>query len=237
VNLLTEDNLPYYSHTILNRTNKSSALTEWGHVWTAEEARHSEVIREWVHVTRAIDPQLLETGRMTQMTKAEVPEPPNLPELLTYTSFQELATNIAHRNTSIALDKERWGKKVMGAVAGDEMKHHIFYSELATAAILIDPSAMVIAIFKQLKGFKMPGTGIPDFERHSKLIAEAGIYDGTQFLNLVVIPTLNKWDIDSIEGLSKEAEKAREDIHRYVRLLGRASLIQQQRIADATQVK
>lgn len=227
INLLTEDNLPYYTNTILTSIKGDHPFKEWGRRWTAEEARHSEVIRSWVHATHAIDPILLEDSRILQMGKGEVPNPSSFAELLIYTSLQELATQIAHRNTGKLLDHERRGKLVMTTVAGDEGLHHKFYSSLAKEAFVVDPSTMVIAALNQVKGFKMPGTGIPAFEIHAKSIAEAKIYDPDQFLNSVVKPTLQSWGIDSVDNLTPEADKAYVKLNNHIELLGRAILRQQ----------
>ncbi len=216
VNLLTEDNLPYYSHTLLNRLGGDHPFSAWTRQWTAEEWRHSAVIRDWVLATHAIDPVELENSRMIQMKGGVVPEPPNLAELLIYTSFQELATQVSHRNTGRMLDKERGGPKIMGYVAGDEGRHHDFYFGLATAAFKIDPSAMVIASLNQLVGFKMPGTGIPNFNRHSVEIRKAGIFGITELVDLVFQPTIDKLGLDKLEGLNPEAEQARDQIDNHI---------------------
>src|SRR5262245_23315473 len=44
VNLLTEDNLPYYFRTIERMFGADSAWGAWARRWTAEEGRHSIVI-------------------------------------------------------------------------------------------------------------------------------------------------------------------------------------------------
>jgi acyl-[acyl-carrier-protein] desaturase len=224
VNLLTEDNLPYYTHTILSLSDKNHPLYEWTHQWTSEEWRHSAVIRDWVHATRAIDPKELEDARKIQMKLGEVPEPETLADMLIYTSLQELATQVAHRNTGKHLDKDLLGRRVMALVAGDEGLHHEFYSGLASAAFEIEPSVMVISALKQLKGFQMPGTGIPNFNEHSRLIEKSGIYNIPEFYENVVLPTFNKWDINNISKLSSDAEIARDKINRYISMLGKVSL-------------
>jgi acyl-[acyl-carrier-protein] desaturase len=221
VNLLTEDNLPYYTNTIISHAPEGHPLRDWTMQWTSEEWRHSAVIRDWALATRAIDPIYLEDGRRVQMSKGEVPQPDSLAELMVYTSLQELATQVAHRNTGKMLDKELNGRKIMAMVAGDEGLHHEFYSGLATKAFEIDPSTMVIAALKELKGFKMPGTGIPDFDRHSKIIEKAGIYNIPQFFENVVTPTFNRWDIESLTNLSNDAEHARDKLLRHIALLAR----------------
>ena len=67
----------------------------------------------------------------------------------------------------------------------------------------------------------MPGTGIPSFAEHERIIAAAGIFDASQYLNQVVLPTLAAWRIDELEGLSDEAERARVKIARTVSALAR----------------
>ena len=75
VNLLTEDNLPYYFRTIEAMFGRDSSWGEWVRRWTAEEGRHSIVIRDYLTVTRALDPVALERARMAQVECGQVPEP------------------------------------------------------------------------------------------------------------------------------------------------------------------
>ena len=67
VNLLTEDNLPHYFETIDGMFGHAGTWGEWTRRWTAEEGRHSIVIRDYLTVTRAVDPVALERGRMHQV--------------------------------------------------------------------------------------------------------------------------------------------------------------------------
>ena len=67
--------------------------------WTAEEGRHSIVLRDYLTVTRAIDPVALERARMAQVERGEVPQPDSTPDTMVYVALQELATRIAHHNT------------------------------------------------------------------------------------------------------------------------------------------
>ena len=228
VNLLTEDNLPYYFNTLSTHSIPNHPLREWNHQWTMEEWKHSAVMRDWVLTTRAIDPIMLEDSRRVQMKLGEVPVPESLADLIVYTSFQELATQVAHRNTGKALDKDKLGKRVMALVAGDEKLHHEFYVSLTKYAFEIDPSTLIIAALRQLKGFKMPGTGIPDFASLSKKIEKAGIYDIPQFYDNVVVPTLSRWNIDDMENISDEAKIARDKLNRYVSMLSKIAIRQSQ---------
>src|SRR5271165_17425 len=231
VNVLTEDNLPYYTHTLMSAVEDEHPLRQWSRRWTAEEWRHSAAIRDWVLATRAIDPYRLEDDRMVQMSRGQVALSNSVAEMISYVSFQELATQVAHRNTGQALDKTMRGKKIMSKVAGDEGLHHAFYRDLVLAGLEIDPSTMVLAIQSELRNFKMPGTGIPGFTEHEEVIALAGIFGAQQFVEAVVKPTLDYWRLNDLEGLSAEADKAREKIRRNVAGLARLAVAQQTRIA------
>src|SRR5690606_35282006 len=144
--------------------------------WTAEEGRHAIIIRDYLSVTRSVDLDDLERGRMAQVSTGEVPHPETVCDGLAYVTMQELATKISHRNTGRLLE-DKVGYQVMATVAGDEQLHHVFYRDAATAALELDPDGMVLAIDRQVRSFAMPGTGIPDFAQHAKRIADAGIYD------------------------------------------------------------
>src|SRR5689334_16099468 len=67
VNLLTEDNLPYYFETI-NRRFEPDVWRQWARRWTAEEMRHSIVIRDYMTVSHLVDLAQLEHARMHQVS-------------------------------------------------------------------------------------------------------------------------------------------------------------------------
>jgi acyl-[acyl-carrier-protein] desaturase len=223
VNLLTEDNLPYYLRDVQRMFGEDSAYGEWTRRWTAEEGRHSMAIYGYLMTTRAIDPVALERGRMAQVSAGEVPRPADLAHGLAYLSLQELATRIAHRNTG-RLIGDPIGYEVMARVAADENLHHLFYRDLTTAAIEVDPSAMVCAIADEVEGFAMPGTGITDFSRHALAIARAGIYDLViHYEQILMAVVVRQWRVPDLTGLSAAAEAARERLMTHIERIGRAA--------------
>jgi acyl-[acyl-carrier-protein] desaturase len=222
VNLLTEDNLPYYFRTIERMFGADDVWCVWARRGTAEEGRHSIVIRDYLTVSRAVDPVELERARMAQVSGGVVPEPATAMEGFVYVALQELATRIAHRNTGKLLG-DRPGYEVMARVAADENLHYLFYRDMVSAAIEVDPSAVVIAVEQQVREFEMPGTGIVDFNTHAHAIARAGIYDLQLHHDQILVPVvLRHWGIEALEGLSPEAEKARASVVRRIGRLGKA---------------
>ena len=236
VNLLTEDNLPYYFRTIETLFGRDTAWGTWARRWTAEEGRHSIVLRDYLTVSRALDPVALERARMKQVEKGETPVMDLVTDGIVYVTLQELATRIAHHNTGKLLD-DKAGYEVMKRVAADENRHHLFYRDLGTAALELDPSAMVLAMERQVRDFEMPGTGIVDFESHAMAIAKAGIYDFTVHHDSVLVPViLRHWNVEALAGLSPEAEQARARlVKRMERIarVGRRFTAKRERSAEA----
>jgi acyl-[acyl-carrier-protein] desaturase len=210
VNLLTEDNLPYYFRTVERIFGADGAWGEWVRRWTAEEGRHSMAIYGYLMVTRAVDPRALERARMAQVSGGLIPEPGGVFDAFVYLSLQELATRISHRATGQHLG-DPVGYEVMRRVSADENLHQLFYRDLAAAALALAPDEMMCAIERQVHRFEMPGAGIPGFAEHARRIARAGIYDLTVHHEQILVPVvLRQWRVEEISGLSPEGEQARE---------------------------
>jgi acyl-[acyl-carrier-protein] desaturase len=128
-----------------------------------------------------------------------------------YVSFQELATRISHRNTG-RYTEDPLCDQLLARIATDENLHMIFYRNLLKAALEIAPDQTVKAVWDIVEGFQMPGSGIDGFARRSLAIAVAGIYDLRIHHDEVLAPVLKFWRIFEVEGLSGEAEQAREKL-------------------------
>jgi acyl-[acyl-carrier-protein] desaturase len=212
VNLLTEDNLPSYHRVIAETFGRDRAWGTWVHRWTAEEGRHAYCIRDYLLVTRAVDPTALERDRMATMEVGYDSAGKTLLEVLAYVSFQELATRIAHRNTG-RVANDPMAERLMTRISTDENLHMVFYRDLVRAAMDIDPEHTVVAVAAEVLGFQMPGTGIPQFARKSVQIAKAGIYDLRIHRDEVIAPVLRHWKVfdrtfESAAGQQAQAELA-----------------------------
>jgi acyl-[acyl-carrier-protein] desaturase len=221
VNLLTEDNLPSYHREIYDMfANGDGAWINWTHRWTAEEGRHSIVLRAYLTVTRAIDPVELERGRMQQMMTGYDRGGKDTLRGMAYVSFQELATRISHRNTG-RYSQDPVADRIMARISKDENLHMIFYRDLIGAAMHLDPSRTVEAIAAEVRAFEMPGTGMRDFNRKAVQIANAGIYDLRVHHDDVVWPLLRHWKVFDLEGLDAAAEQARDELAEFLTGLDR----------------
>ena len=221
VNVLTEDNLPYYFRDVERMFGRDGAWGHWVRRWTAEEGRHGQVIHDYLAVTRSVDPVELERARMAQVQGGQAPEPPDALEGLAYVTLQELATRISHFNTGCYIEDPA-GKNIMRRVSFDENLHFLFYRDIMAVALEIDPSAAVVAIANQVSSFAMPGVGITGFAAHSRAIANAGIYDLAIHHDQILKPVvLRDWNLPTLSGLSGVAEAARERLIEGIERIGR----------------
>ncbi|MBN6055221.1 acyl-ACP desaturase [Nonomuraea sp. RK-328] len=215
VNLLTEDNLPSYHHEIATTFGRDGAWGTWVHRWTAEEDRHGTAIRDYLTVTRAVDPVALERARMVHMENGFASEYGTMLQQLAYVSFQELATRIAHRNTGRASGDEGC-ERLLARIAADENLHMLFYRNLLKAAFELDPNQTMRAVTDVVTTFQMPGSSIEGFTRKAMIIANEGIYDLRLHLDDVLMPVLKQWAVFDKTGLDAEGEQAREELSAFL---------------------
>jgi acyl-[acyl-carrier-protein] desaturase len=218
-NLLTEDNLPSYHREIAMNFGMDGAWGQWVNRWTAEENRHGIALRDYLVVTRAIDPVELEKLRVEQMTRGFSPGQNQQGDLFAeslfdsviYVTFQELATRVSHRNTGKACE-EPIADQLLGRVSADENLHMIFYRDVSDAGFDIAPDQAMHSLHRVLRNFKMPGYTVPGFRAKAVVIAVGGVYDPRIHLDDVVMPVLKKWRIFEREDFTGEAARQRDDL-------------------------
>ncbi len=218
VNLLTEDNLPSYHREVERVFGRDSAWGTWVHRWTAEEGRHAFCIRDYLLVTRGVDPDELERARMLTMETGYETGDKALLNVCAYVSFQELATRVSHRNTG-RYTEDPVAEKLLSRVAMDENLHMIFYRNIVQAAFELTPNQTMRAITDEVLDFAMPGSVIPGFTRKAVQIAKAGIYDLRIHHDDVVMPLLRQWGVFDLEGLDAEGEQARTELDAFLATL------------------
>ncbi len=216
VNLLTEDNLPSYHREVYRMFGQTdSAWRNWVHRWTAEEGRHAIVLRDYLVVTRNIDPVALERGRMQVMEDGYETDGKDTLRGMAYVAFQELATRISHRNTG-RYSGDPVADRIMARISADENLHMVFYRDILTAAMRVDPSSVVRAVSAEVVDFEMPGAVMDNFRRMSAQIADAGIYDLRVHHDDIVWPLLRHLKLFEATGLDADAERTRDELAEFL---------------------
>lgn len=215
VNLLTEDNLPSYHREIATRFGRDGAWGRWIGQWTAEEARHGIALRDYLVVTRSVDPTKLEQLRMQHMIAGYDSGDKTPLAALAYVSFQELATRVSHRNTGRACGCPV-ADQLLARISVDENLHMVFYRDVMAAALDITPDAAMVAIRDEVLGFAMPGLGMPDFHQNAILIAKAGIYNLRIHHDDVLEPILRFWRVFDRSDFGPQGEHARDETAQFL---------------------
>ena len=103
-------------------------------------------------------------------------------------------------------------------IAGDEMRHHLAYSEFVNQIFKVDPSEMMLAFqFMMKQKITMPAHFLREsgqsistaFNQFSDSAQKLGVYTANDYVDIMQ-KLIDKWQIDKISNLTDEAEKARD---------------------------
>lgn len=213
VSVLIADNLPSY-HREIGKYLRTGAWWRWVGRWTAEEARHSIVIRNYLMVTRACDPVELERLRMGHMTDGFRREPLHLLDVLAACAFEETAAAVRHRNTA-ALGENPLITAISEQIAKDDERQAAVFADLVAAGFDETPDQTMRAVADQVAAFRVPSVTLPDGRSSDEALADAGIYDPEKQDELIFAPLLRRWDVFGRTDLGEAGQAAREELARF----------------------
>lgn len=242
--MITEEALPTYQ-TWLNRLQGITDLTgasaspwaRWSRGWTSEENRHGDLLNKYLYLTGRVDMRAVETTIHHLINNGFDPQTGDDPYLgFVYTSFQERATKISHRNVgTLAL---RAGEdrlhKICGMIAGDEARHEKAYKLFMSKVFELDPAGAVLAFGKMMKAkIAMPAILMYDgkddslYTKFSLVAQKAGVYTAKDYAD-IINALVDEWKIAGLVGLSDASAKAQEYLcglgERYQRLAERVKI-------------
>jgi acyl-[acyl-carrier-protein] desaturase len=222
---ITEEALPTYESWLLDLDGVSqhpdNGWAKWVRAWTAEENRHGDVLNKYLYLSGRVNMREVEITTQHLISDGfDIGTASDPYKNFVYTSFQELATYISHNNVAKIARKK--GHKALAKmskiIAGDEMRHHIAYSEFVKEIFKIDPSEMMLAFQHMMKHkIVMPALNLRQsfenkgsmFDQFSNVAQRIGVYTGFDYVD--ILKKLNTtWEIDKITNLTPEAEKARD---------------------------
>jgi acyl-[acyl-carrier-protein] desaturase len=213
LNLLTEEGLPHF-HTLLTKyLGDSSFWAKWTNMWTAEEDRHGNVIRDYVRDSHIFSFREVEMMQYHYVESGFNPDWDMDPyKVFVYTTLQERATQISHKNTGKAAgETEPLLYGILSSIAGDEAKHFTFYRNVFKEILKIDPSGGLISAADIMPAIDMPGVSMPNFREMADVVRRTGIYTPWDYKEIVE-ELIKFWEIDTLTGLSEIAAKAQEKI-------------------------
>ncbi|MBB4118530.1 MAG: acyl-ACP desaturase [Mesonia hippocampi] len=223
---ITEEALPTYESWLMDvegisQQNGGTSWTRWVRYWTGEENRHGDVLNKYLYLSGRVDMKEIEKTTHHLINDGfDIGTDQDPYKNFVYTSFQELATYISH-NRVAKLAKQYANKslsRMCQIISGDEMRHYNAYSTFVKDIFSIDPSGMMIA-FKDMMKHKiiMPAHFLREsgkqkasaFDEFSDAAQRLGVYTGQDYIDIMK-RLIQRWDIENLNGLSEEAEKARD---------------------------
>ena len=224
---ITEEALPTYESWLMDVEginqveNGGNGWSKWVRHWTGEEKRHGDTLNKYLYLSGRVNMREVEMTTHHLINDGfDIGTDRDPYKNFVYTSFQELATYVSHNRVSQIAKKFGDNKlsKMCRLIAGDEMRHHLAYSEFVDRIFKVDPSEMMLAFQHMMKlKITMPahflresGQKISDaFEQFSDSAQRIGVYTAQDYVD-ILRKLIEKWQIDKITGLTAEAEKARD---------------------------
>jgi acyl-[acyl-carrier-protein] desaturase len=238
--MVTEEALPSYQ-TWLNglegidgRGANDNPWGEWSRGWTAEENRHGDLLNRYLYLTGRVDMRAIETTIHHLINSGFDPQTGADPYLgFVYTSFQERATKLSHRNVATLAKKVGDANlhRICGLIAGDEARHEKAYKLFMEKVFEIDPAGAVLAFATMMRNkITMPahlmtdGKDVNLFTNFSIIAQKIGVYTAKDYASIIA-HLVKEWDVTNILGLSDAAAKAQDYVcslaDRYARLAER----------------
>ncbi|MDD8017292.1 MAG: acyl-ACP desaturase [Bacteroidota bacterium] len=242
--MITEEALPSYQ-TWLNRFagvndktgTDATGWAKWSRGWTSEENRHGDILNRYLYLTGRVDMQSVERTIHYLINSGFNTESGNDPYLgFIYTSFQERATKISHRNVGVLAKKagEERLHKMCGLIAGDEARHEKAYKLFMSKIFELDPKNAILAFAKMMKQkVTMPATLMFDgkdvniYSKFSNVAQKIEVYTVTDY-SQIIQHLVEEWKIAGLQGLSDATAKAQDYLctlsERYAKLAERIKI-------------
>ncbi len=240
--MITEEALPTYTHWIgaLDGVDAGgeprNSWGEWLRRWAGEENRHGDALNRYLYLSGRVNMREVEcTVQNLIGDGGDVQTGTDPYKAFVYTSFQELATNISHRNVGRLAAKagESALGKLCGFIAADETRHARAYKHFFAKVLEADPGEAMLTFQEMMKNkIIMPAMNMRErgleigetFERFAKVADRLNVYTQEHYIEILE-NLINSWRIESVPNLSGAAAKAQDYLcalpERYRKILER----------------
>ncbi len=196
--LITKDNLAGYHRELVFSFILEGKFGRWLGRWTAEEHLHAIALRNYLVVTREIDPAANEDVRVEHVMKGYRADTYSQVERLVFMAFFEREHAVFCRNLEAQITEPTL-KELVGRIARDEERHEEFFANLVSHLLSYSREETIAAIAARAADLDVVGGDIDAYADKVQKMADAGIF-GRDQLRQVVSDRITAW------GLADEPE-------------------------------
>jgi len=222
---ITEEALPSYESWLMRvdgvDQESNNGWSRWVRAWTAEENRHGDLLNRYLYLSGRVNMREFEISTQHLINDGhDIGTGYDPYRNFVYTSFQEMATNISHRRVAGLVKKSgnQLLAKINGTIAADEARHAKAYQHFIKRIFEVDPSEMMLAFEDMMrKKIVMPahfmretGGQIGELFKHFSDAAQRKMVYTSQDYVDIFRHLNNEWAIDKMNGLTDQAERARD---------------------------
>lgn len=199
--LITKDNLAGYHRELVEHFILEDKWGRWLGRWTAEEHLHAIALRNYLVVTRQIDPTANEDVRVEHVMKGYRADKFSQIETLVFMAFFERAHAVFTRNLQAQIDEPVLAA-MAGRIARDEERHEEFFANLVTHLLETRRDETIAAIAARAAGLEVIGADIDAYRDKVQVVADAGIFDAGA-LRTVISDRIKAWGLGDEPSLAQ----------------------------------
>ena len=189
--LITKDNLAGYHRELVEHFILDDKWGRWLGRWTAEEHLHAVALRNYLVVTREIDPSANEDVRVEHVMKGYRADKLSQIETLVFMSFLERAHAVFSRNLQAQITEPILASMI-GRIARDEERHEEFFANLVAHCLSYAPDETIEAIARRAGELGVVGGDIDAYADKLRNVADAGIFNAAA-LRQVISDRITAW--------------------------------------------
>jgi acyl-[acyl-carrier-protein] desaturase len=203
--LITKDNLAGYHRELVEHFILDEKWGRWLGRWTAEEHLHAVALRNYLVVTREIDPSANEDVRVAHVMKGYRADSYSQIETLVFMALLERAHAVFSRNLEAQIG-EPVLQRMVGRIAKDEERHEEFFANLVAHCLTTKRDETIAAIASRAAAFEAIGADIDAYQDKVRVVAEAGIFDDAA-LRAVIADRIADWGVADAPELAEFVAK------------------------------
>ena len=199
--LLLKDNLSAHHRELVEHFILEEWWGRWLGRWTAEEHLHAIALREYLVVTREVDPTANEEARVQYVMKGYRGDMYTQVETLVYMAFTE-RTHAVYCANLAAMIEEPILAGLVDRIRRDEERHELFWANLVAHCLEYTRDETIAAIAARAADLQVVGADIDTYHDKVQNVAEAGIF-GPAELRQAISDRITAWGVADEPQLRK----------------------------------